>query len=589
MAAIMFVDVVESVRHVQRDEPGAIRRMRGLMALAADVVPRHQGRVIERLGDGLVLRFDHARQATQCAQALHDLAHAHGARLPEAEQLQLRAGIHSASIWEDASGLYGLGVSLAARVAAVGGPGDTVLSAPARDQLVAGLDGDLVDMGECFLKHVAEPMRLFRHRADTAVLPVSLQAAIAARLQTRPVLAILPFEHATQGPPGGTPLGLGDILADQLTAHFSASSLVHVISGLSANAFRGRDVDMGQLYKTLRADYVLRGQVLVGDADEAGGLLRLRAQLWRAGAGEPVHELVLQGHAVEVLALHSDLLGRLAHEMATRILKVELRAAGAGAQLPNLASHTLYLNAVALLHRFSLPDFERARQMLEALAERAPRHAEPLAWLARWHVFRVVQGWTHDRQRDRQQAVDCSQRALERNPESALALTMAGSVHAGIHRDPVAANGYYDQALRRNPNEALAWLMKGVAKGFVAQPDDALQASETAMGLSPMGPMDDFYCSLSASAALAAGALERAMALAQRAIAQNRAHGSPYRTLAIAAHLLGQTEVAKSTVQQLLAVEPQASVRLFEARAPGTNPRHADFAESLRAAGLPEE
>ena len=587
-ATVMFVDVVESVRHVQRDERGAIARMRDLMALASRIVPQHMGEVVERLGDGdgLVLRFMHARSAVQCAAALHELVRERTAALPAEARIQLRAGIHSASIWADASGLYGLGVNLAARVAAMGGPGDTLLSATARDQLVVGPDGDVTDLGDCYLKHVAQPVRLFRHQPQARPLPGALQQAIAHRLQTRPVLAILPFVAAAASAGNSPPLGLGDVVADQLTAGLSRCAHIHVICALSAGALRARDFERGALYQALGADYLLLGEVRT---DSTSQVLELHARLYRRGAGEPVHDTVVSGPAVDLLATHSDLLGGLARDMAARMVQVELRMAGPHAALPNLGTHTLYLNAVALLHRFSSADFERAREMLEALAERAPRHAEPLAWLARWHVFRVVQGWTHDRQRDSQQAMDFSRRALDRDADSSLALTMAGSVHAGIHRDPQAALDCYGQALERNPNEALAWLMKGVSDGFMGHGDDALAASETALGLSPMDPMSFYYSALSASAALGAGAFERAMALAERAIAHSRSHGSAYRTLAIAAHQLGQTERARETVQRLLVVEPQASIKLFHARTSGSNPLHAEFTEALRASGLPQE
>lgn len=69
---LAFVDVVESVRLVCDDERTAVERIRALLAQAArQVVPLHHGVVVERLGDGLLLRFEHPRQAVRCALALH--------------------------------------------------------------------------------------------------------------------------------------------------------------------------------------------------------------------------------------------------------------------------------------------------------------------------------------------------------------------------------------------------------------------------------------------------------------------------------------------------------------------------------------
>ena len=69
--------------------------------------------------------------------------------------------------------------------------------------------------------------------------------------------------------------------------------------------------------------------------------------------------------------------------------------------LPTLESYTLLMGAIALMHRLSRKDFDRSREMLVALTERAPRQAIPWAWLAKWHVLRVQQGWMNDPRVDR--------------------------------------------------------------------------------------------------------------------------------------------------------------------------------------------
>lgn len=589
-ATVMFVDVVESVRHIQRDEAGAVRRMRALMADASQLVSQHQGQVVERLGDGLVLRFGHARHAAHCALALHALAARTGAADVAEARMALRAGIHSAPIWADAQGgMYGFGVNLAARVAAVGGPGETLLTAPARDQLVADLDGDVHDLGTCYLKHVDEPLRLFRLGAHSEALPAALRDAIAARMKTRPTLAVQLLEQAPTAGSAAPPIGVADVLSDQLNRQLARSPLLHVISALSVNTLRAHPVELGTMYRTLGADYVLRGTVQIGDpTGAAGARIVLEATLWRAGAGEPVYAEVFRGTALDALSPTSDLLGRLAHGVGTRILAVEQRAASGAQALPNLASHTLYLNAVDLLHRFSLPDFERAHLMLQTLSERAPRHPEPLAWLARWHVFKVVQGWTDDSERDSTQALTYSERALERDPTSALALTMAGSVHAGVKRDPATAQRFYAQALEHNPNDSLAWLMSSVAHGFVMEREPAIAASEMALGLSPIDPARHFYDSLGATAAVMARDYPRGVALARRAIRANAAHGSSYRALATAEVMLGQLDKARTTIASLLAVEPQSTVQTYLARVGPANAQNLEFAAALRRAGLPE-
>lgn len=587
-ATVAFVDVVESVRLIAASEAVGVRRIRDLLTHMADeVVPAFGGQVAETRGDGLVLTFPHTRAAASCVALLHRLAAAEQAAHPGASPLHLRAGLHRTQLLADQDAIYGIGVNLAARIAAEGRPGDTLMSAAARDELISPLDGQLEDLGPCWLKHVEEPVRLFRHQLEVPQAPVGLEEAISARMRLRPTLAVLPFDDNSRGA-GPAAFAPGDVLADQLTRLFSQSSALHVISPHSSQALRGRNIPLDQIFSLLRANYLLRGRVDAGPiGEDRRPRVNLWVELWRLGAGEPIWCQNLTASSHDLLSTQGEIVGRISHEVSHRILAVEQRAARATRALPNLASHTMYLAAVDLLHRFATADFQRSRDLLVALSERAPRHPEPLAWLARWHVFRVVQGWSEDKRRDGEQALYYSHRALDLDPQSALALTMAGSVHAGINQDPVRAQECYDSALQHNPNDSLAWLMSSVAQGFMDERMPALAASETALGLAPVEPTRYYYDALSATAALRSGEYERCIALAQRSITANVLHGSAYRSMAIAQGMLGRELDAADTVRRLLTVEPHFTVQAYRARVPGHDAKSELFARLLTQAGLP--
>ncbi len=587
-ATVAFVDVVESVRLIARSEELAVGRIRDLLSRATvEVTECHGGEVAERRGDGLVLKFRDTRQAVRCIVQLHRLAADERQRHPGQAPLILRAGLHKTELLADGEAVYGEGVNLAARIAALAGPGNTLMSSSARDELMAPLDGVLHDLGPCWLKHVDEPMRLFRHEAEEPPLPKGLEDAICSRLKLRPTLAVLPFETPQPSPTAA--FGPGEILTDQLIRHLSRSSILNVISAWSALALRGRNFGLTELYKLLRADYILRGRVIEGGdaAATPGRRVSVDVQLWRNGSDEPVMHEQFVAPASDLLSTDGELVGRITHLATGCILAAEQRLVQSFRALPNLSSHAMYLSAVDMLHRFSIDEFLRSRALLEELSERAPRHAEPLAWLARWHVFKVVQGWSDDRKSDGEKALYFSERALEREPGSPLALTMAGSVHAGIRRDAQTAQNYYGQALAQNPNDSLAWLMSGVAHGFMNSGPPALAASEMALGLAPVEPTRHYYDALSATAALRAGEYERCIVLGRRSVVANGRHGTAYRSMAIALAVLGRQEEAREAVSQLMGVEPHFTVKAYLARVPTQDANREVFAELLQQAGLP--
>ena len=75
--------------------------------------------------------------------------------------------------------------------------------------------------------------------------------------------------------------------------------------------------------------------------------------------------------------------------------------------LPTLESFSLLYGGIGLLHRSSVQEFDRAQEVLSALAERVPRHGSPRAWLAKWHCLRIIRGQAGDVGNDRSRTGPC--------------------------------------------------------------------------------------------------------------------------------------------------------------------------------------
>lgn len=503
--------------------------------------------------------FDQVQAAVGAAHQLHRLAGQDG----------LRAGI---AILPAADAAMALGQ--AARVAA----GETWAAADIASGLILPLDGDIEELRAHDGARTEATTRIFRVSAPSNDGPAALAPA---RSDLRPTVAVVPFRPYALGGPG---LHLGDVVVDQVIAALSRSHAIHVISRLSTQPFRDRDSSVQQIVGSLAADFVVSGRFLV-----SSGRLQVQVEL---ADGRGSHVLWSESIAdSEEAALQPDshLVQALVGGITQTVLAHELRRLRS-LPLPDLASHTLLLAGINLLFRLSPGEFDLARSALQTVHERAPRHAEPLAWLARWHLFRVVQGWTQDREADGRQALDLAHRALDLDPDSSLALTMLGNVHTSFLRDLDRADTLYAQALAVNPNESLAWLQKGNACSFRGDGEAALEHVDRAVALSPLDPARHYYLSLQASAALTAGAYERAVDAAQRSLRLNREHVSTHRVLAIALALQDRLDEARSSVSEVLRLEPQLTVQRFIARSPGAQSGLAEkFGRALGRAGLPED
>lgn len=565
--AIVVVDVVESVRLMQEDEDGFIDRWRRFVhEVRTEVLPTHGGRLVKSLGDGMLLEFERVPQAMAAALRLQTIA-------GQLDPLPLRVGVHVSDVIVDELDLYGTGVNLAARLATLARPGEVVISTDVREGLLPGVDVRLQDMGECYVKHLPEPVRAFRIAApDNDAAPPPAVASDGLR----PTIVVLPF-HAEDG------AICADLLTEALTAGLSHSPALNVISRLSSLALRGRADSLRIAGSALRADYVLSGRV-VHDAQRFTAVAELAdvksgAVVWAHSGGASISGL---------LAWQCPLVGALIEGTTQAVLSHVLQRVR-GSELPSLETYALLFGGVTLLHRMSRRDFDRAHDLLQAAAERAPRHPGPQAWLAQWHVLRAQQGWVSNAQETAGRARDCAQRALDANPEDSLALTMDALVHVHFLRRLDEAAALYEKAVTVNPNDSLAWLHKGMLHAFRGQAEAGVTDTERALTLSPLDPMKYYYDSLAASAAATAGRYERAIELAERSLAVNCLHTSTLRVLAFSQTLNGQGDAARATVRRLLTLEPDFTVQRFLSRAPGADFEVGRrFAHALREAGVPE-
>ena len=226
--------------------------------------------------------------------------------------------------------------------------------------------------------------------------------------------------------------------------------------------------------------------------------------------------------------------------------------------------------------------------MLQALIERTPRLASPYAWLAKWHVLRVTQGWSDDAQADGKAALDNTKRALDRDATSSLAMTVEGQVNTYILKRLDVAEQTVCAGAAVNPNDSLAWLLKGTLHAFRDEGKEAVRHTRHALKLSPLDPLKYYFDSLAATAALSAGDDARALQLAARSLRLNRTHASTLRVLITTLCRLGRSKTRVDMWRSCCSTRPGFSVGRFIERSPGAPYRlgHA-VASALADAGVP--
>jgi TolB-like protein/Tfp pilus assembly protein PilF len=526
----------------------------------------------------MLLEFASVPPAIGVALDLHRRIAAYNIAKDVSLALLLRVGVHSADVVVDELDVYGAGVNLAARLASLAGPGETVVSAEVRDALVPGLHAELEDLGDCYLKHLAQPCRAFRVGPAGAVrvLPVEPMAAMTPEHS----IAVVPLQGR-----GGESMSAiyGELIADGVIALLSRNRGLRVISRLSTTLLKGLD-NLGDAVRShLGATYVLSGSCLAH-----GDQLLVMVELADTRTETVIWAERLRGPANDLFSEESSLVNDVAMGAHMAMLNTEVQRIQTQ-PYPSLDSFSLLMGSISLLHRSSAADFQRAHEALTALVERTPRQASPYAWKAMWHFLRLIRGMSPSPAEDRQRARQDVERALDNDASSALALTLKGLVVGFLDRDLDQAERLYEQALAINPNEPLAWLFTCTLRSWQGRGAESAAAGERALQLSPLDPLRYYYDSLAAAGMLADHRYARAIELCQRSLRANRLHTATHRVLTIAQVLAGDEAAARQTAKVLLELEPQFTVSAYSARYPGhAAPHAADYAQALRAAGIPQ-
>lgn len=576
--AILVLDAVESVRKMATNERRYIGRWRTFLDWAKKAVPDRQGRLVNTLGDGIRACFPDVRLAADFAFSANEWTIRNNDSDDQTIGLSFRIGIHIAMVVLDDTDVYGNGVNLTARLSEQAKPGGVVVSAEARDQLVDGVDGEVTDLGLCYLRHVAEPVHAYavatldRHYATTE--PAGSSETLV------PLVGVLPFARELFA---REPDAIGSLFAERLIYQVGNKGELDVLPLLSAQSVFGRQLSVSDIGKLLGVSHVVSGnyQEINGQIDGSLGIVEVSSKrnLWEESFRFSVADLLL---------IDADPILRIVEVIHNTLLSVAEKRVREW-PLRNIDSHSMLMGAVSIMHRANTDQFDRAGDALEYLADLHRRNPIPKAWLAEWHVLRITRGIANVDKDTIARAIAQTDRALDLDDKCALALTMRGMIQCQMMKDLEAASVSCAQAIEANPSESFAWLFTGVLRSFEGNADAAAPAAEQALRLSPLNPLRYFYLSLAASALLPTENYHRVIELARESARLNQFHPSTFRVLAIACAMIDDIDSARVAVSRLMDLEPGFTVTQFLQRAPSANTRMGPLcAEAFRRAGVPE-
>ncbi|HWN78528.1 MAG TPA: winged helix-turn-helix domain-containing tetratricopeptide repeat protein [Bradyrhizobium sp.] len=395
-------------------------------------------------------------------------------------------------------------------------------------------------------------------------------------LPDRPAIAVLPFNNMSGEREQEY---FSDGISEDIITALSKLRWLFVIARNSSFTYKGKSVHMKQVAEELGVRYLLEGSVR-----KSGDRVRITAQLNDVATGSHIWAERYDRDLADVFAVQDQITEAIVAAIEPQIYAAENFRARS--KPPNsLDAWDLVMRALWHYWRVTRQDNVVAQALLEKAIAIDPNYGQALSVLATSHMSGVHLGWA-----DLGSAAPTAERAalaaVEADSEDSWAHNALGSVYFSTRRleDSLAE---FELALQLNPNFSLAQGYYGLALSYCGRWQEAHEAAQRAIRLSPRDPSSAIYYGIAAYAQFVGRNYQQAIALAREAIRQRGDFTGAYRVLTVAAAMSGQAEAAAAALQELRRAQPNISLAWIANQLPWKlDADREHYLEAFRRAGL---
>ena len=398
-------------------------------------------------------------------------------------------------------------------------------------------------------------------------------------LPNKTSIAVLPFANMSGDPEQQY---FADGVAEDILTALARCGSLFVIARNSSFVYKDRPVDVRRVGGELGVRYVLEGSVR-----RSGQRLRVTGQLIDATSGAHVWANRFDGDLGDVFDLQDRITEGVvgAVEPALQLAEIERLKQKSNA---NFSSYDCLLRAQELEYEFTEESIDAALQELQRALQIDPTYAPAMALTALCYGVRRTQGWAMDSAEEQAEGLRFAMQALHLGTYDSNVLWRSAWATWQLGHDEERVLELAYRALEVNPNSAIAMAMAGrleaLAGNFAKGKDLLLRAQR----LSPRDPRAWLAATGMSIVALGEDQYEDGAEWARRAHAQNPRFTGALRLLTTHLAYLGQVEEAQETLAKLLSIDPDLTISKFRSRrrfiAEGLFQK---LSEGWRRAGLP--
>ncbi|HEX6170457.1 MAG TPA: adenylate/guanylate cyclase domain-containing protein [Chitinophagaceae bacterium] len=468
LVAIMFADMTGFTAMMQEDEAKAkILRNRQQQTLE-NLIPGHNGIIVQFFGDGTLSIFDSAIDAVKCGIEIQK-------ELQKEPKVKLRIGIHSGDVVYDTNGLYGDCVNLASRIESISVPGAVLISDKVFDEVKNQREIKTIPLGKVNLKNVKRPVEVHAIANEGLVIPTTAQIGIKAGSDKS--IAVLPFVNMSADPENEY---FSDGISEEILNALTHVDGIQVTARTSSFSFKGKNEDIRQIGAKLGVANVLEGTVRW-----AGKKVRINVQLINTTDGYHTWSEVYDRELEDIFEVQDEIATKIVTRLKENLAVNEKNENVIKPPTENIDAYNLYLKGRYYWNKSNPEDILRAIKTFEEAISIDPTFALPYCSLSYCYSFLGSSGIMPPAEAY-PKAKDCTLKAIELDPnhaESHLSLATIKFYHNWDFDGAEASlNKAHDLGLNSSLfNQVHGWFL--IAKGDF---EKAIEKIQQALILDPL-------------------------------------------------------------------------------------------------------
>ncbi|MCP4328967.1 MAG: tetratricopeptide repeat protein [Alphaproteobacteria bacterium] len=478
-------------------------------------------------GDSMLGLFDSVVDAVECACRIQSALATENSAVADGSAVRMRIGINFGDIILDGDDVAGESVNLAARLEGLCEPGGLALSGSAYREVHNKVLLPYEEMGQRWLKNIAEPVRVYRVRPtdiDRRIrpksrgpmrlwrvwrrrvlrpwVPVTASAVVVAAVlvfafgqqivpgllgspnaQADEAIAVLPFENLS-GDADQDHIARG--IATDLIVDLSQIESASVVARSSSFRYQQRPVDLEEVTRLLGARYVVEGTVF-RRADD----IRVNVSLNDASTGRQLWAARFDGSTSQLFAFQ--------HEITNKVLEaVEIKLGGRtrprSTSVSDFALRNLFFRAREAYFIDQPDQLALAKRLFEETLRLDPNFTVAYAYLAAIYWAGFDRDWSNALGLGTQQTLNLALQNLEQSLKAPIALTYQ------VQSRVLAWEGDFEKSLEAakeaeslDPNDPVGRLTMAIALIYAGNPKEALNYLDEASKVDPLNRADYLF------------------------------------------------------------------------------------------------